>query len=179
MHVGQSLGRFALAAAALTLAATAVLGQATDQPTARRIALLAAIEGPIGPATMRHVEKVIAAAAERNAEVLILRIYTPGGLADSMREIITEILGSTTPVIGYVAPPGAHAASAGTYIVYATHVAAMAPGTNLGAATPVQIGGLPGTPSPADDKPDAGDEPENAAGHDETSAVSRGAFSLT
>ena len=148
MNIGQRLGRFALSAAALMLAASAVFGQATDQPTARRIALLAAIEGPIGPATMRHVEKVIATAAERNAEVLILRIYTPGGLADSMREIITEILGSATPVIGYVAPPGAHAASAGTYILYATHVAAMAPGTNLGAATPVQIGGLPGAPSP-------------------------------
>jgi membrane-bound serine protease (ClpP class) len=158
MNVGQRLGRFALAAAALMLAATTVLGQATDQPTARRIAVLAAIEGPIGPATMRHVEKVIATAAERNAEVVILRIYTPGGLVDSMREIITEILGSTIPVIGYVAPPGAHAASAGTYILYATHVAAMAPGTNLGAATPVQIGGLPGTPSPGDDQP-AGDKP--------------------
>ncbi len=168
MHVGQRLGRFALAAAALMLAATAVLGQATDEPAARRIAVLAAIEGPIGPATMRHVEKVIATAAERNAEVLILRIYTPGGLADSMREIITEILGSATPVIGYVAPPGAHAASAGTYILYATHVAAMAPGTNLGAATPVQIGGLPGAPSPADDKPDAGDGPGDAADQDES-----------
>jgi membrane-bound ClpP family serine protease len=62
---------------------------------------------------MHHVEKVIATAADRNAEVLILRIYTPGELADSMREIITEILGSETPVVGYVAPPGAHAASAG------------------------------------------------------------------
>jgi membrane-bound serine protease (ClpP class) len=92
MHTGQKLGRFALAAAALMLVATAVLGQATDQPTNRRIAILAAIEGPIGPATMRHVEKVIATTSARNAEVLILRIYTPGGLADSMREIITEIL---------------------------------------------------------------------------------------
>ena len=178
MRIGQRLGRFALAAAALMLAATAVLGQATDQPTARRIAVLAAIEGPIGPATMRHVERVIASAAERNAEVLILRLYTPGGLADSMREIITEILGSKTPVIGYVAPPGAHAASAGTYILYATHVAAMAPGTNLGAATPVQIGGLPGTPSPGDDKPAGGGaDPDEGTGdeadQDETAGESK------
>ena len=71
----------------------------------RRVALLAAIEGPIGPATVRHVEKVIETAAERDAEVLILRLDTPGGLVDSMREIIVAILASRTPVVGFVAPP--------------------------------------------------------------------------
>ena len=162
MQIGPMLGRFALAVAIALVAASAGWGQVTDG-SARRIALLAAIEGPIGPATVRHVEKVIETADERDAEVLILRLDTPGGLVDSMREIIVAILASRTPVVGFVAPPGAHAASAGTYILYATHVAAMAPGTNLGAATPVQIGGLPGLPAPEDEKP-AADKDSDAPG---------------
>jgi membrane-bound serine protease (ClpP class) len=162
VFTGQRLGRLAFAAAALVVAATAAFGQATDKSAPRPIVLLADIEGPIGPATVRHVEKVIAKAAERQAEVLILRLDTPGGLADAMRDIISEILTSPTPVVGYVAPPGAHAASAGTYILYATHIAAMAPGTNLGAATPVLIGGLPGAP------PAGGEKPRGAADEEET-----------
>ena len=104
-----------------------------------------AIDGPIGPATARHVKEGLSAAGERHAEIAILRLNTPGGLVTSMREIIADVIAAPVPVIGYVAPSGAHAASAGTYILYATHVAVMAPGTNLGAATPVEIGGpLPG-----------------------------------
>ncbi|HTN97871.1 MAG TPA: nodulation protein NfeD [Nordella sp.] len=141
--------RVALFAAALAVAALAFLSPAWGEAGGgSRIALLIEIDGAIGPATARQVKDGLASAYERNAEVVILRLNTPGGLATSMREIIADVLASPVPVIGYVAPAGSHAASAGTYILYATNVAAMAPGTNLGAATPVEIGtpfpGLPG-----------------------------------
>jgi membrane-bound serine protease (ClpP class) len=130
-----------------------------------RLALTVAIDGAIGPATASYVKSALAKAAERRAEVVVLRLNTPGGLNSSMREIIADVLGSPVPAIGYVAPSGAHAASAGTYILYATHLAAMAPGTNIGAATPVQIGGaFPGLPGGAPDKDgkDKKDEPKDA-----------------
>lgn len=113
-----------------------------------KTAMLLTIKGPIGPAVSDHVRRGLAKAAEQDVQAVILQMDTPGGLDTSMREIIQDILSSPVPVIGYVGPGGARAASAGTYILYACHVAAMAPATNLGAATPVQIGG--GSPfSPA------------------------------
>ena len=133
----------------------AVAKEETPDPLNR--AAIITIDGAIGPATVEYVKRAMELVRKRDHKLVILKINTPGGLVDSTRKINTMILNAPVPIVGYVAPSGAHAASAGTYILYAAHIAAMAPGTNLGAATPVRIGG----PDTQSNKPKVGKKPKN------------------
>jgi membrane-bound serine protease (ClpP class) len=125
------------------VAAQEVAAPAEEPRKAAGSAVVIEIRDAISPATREFFERTLERAQEHGAELLVLELDTPGGLSESMRDMIRAILNAPVPVVTYVAPPGAHAASAGTFILYASHVAAMAPGTNLGAATPVPIGGAP------------------------------------
>ena len=126
----------------LLLVLLGALMLALPQPRAGdRTVLVFDIYGPIGPAIKDYMVRGIERAEDEGAAMVVLRMDTPGGLDASMRDMISKILNARVPVATWVGPPGARAASAGTFILYASHVAAMAPSTNLGAASPVQIGG--------------------------------------
>jgi membrane-bound serine protease (ClpP class) len=142
LRAGPMLAAVAMAGLALPWATPAVAEQA----------LLLEIDGVIGPPIADYIVRELGAARPDQVRIIILRMNTPGGLDTSMRQIVSAILASPVPVATYVAPNGARAASAGTYIAYASAIAAMAPGTNIGAATPVQLGGNPLLPSDRNQK---------------------------
>lgn len=154
---------------ALVLAIAACLCMAVgafaqDAPaTQSNVAIVLEIRDAIGPATSDFFMRTLEDANKGKAALVILQMDTPGGLDSAMRDMIRAILASDVPVATYVAPSGARAASAGTYLLYASHIAAMAPATNLGAATPVQIGGSPNEPKNDSKKKDDGPQPSGTA----------------
>lgn len=144
------------------------------QEAARANAVMLEVKGPIGPAVSDFIGRNIEKASENGSQAVILMMDTPGGLDTSMRDIIRAILAAPIPVVVYVAPSGARAASAGTYILYASHVAVMAPATNLGAATPIPIG--PGA-APGDDKEKKpGKDRDDGSKDDDTQGSPQGAM---
>ncbi len=147
----------------LLLAIVLALASSTVAAQGQQVWVLE-LDGAISPASSDYITRNLAAAEAAGVALFVIRMDTPGGLDSSMRDIIRAILDADIPVATWVAPGGARAASAGTYILYASHIAAMAPATNLGAATPVAIGGGGGLPMPAGDDDEADENGEAPSG---------------
>ncbi len=146
-----STGLATFQALVLSLGIFAVAADAAHAAPGDRV-LVVSIDGAISVAAARQISRAVDQAKKDSAAAIVIRLDTPGGLVSATRDIIRDMIAAPVPIIVYVAPSGARAASAGTFIVYGSHVAAMAPGTNLGAATPIQMGGLPGAPQQRDEK---------------------------
>jgi membrane-bound serine protease (ClpP class) len=147
---------------ALVFIISAPFNESLGQRPAERAVLLIDIKGAIGFVAAEQLAKALKHAATQDSPAVIVRLDTPGGLLSSTREMIHTILASRIPIIMYVAPSGSRAASAGTYLMYASHVAGMAPGTHLGAATPISLAppGVPGSPGPSKPSPDSEKKPD-------------------
>ena len=152
----------AVALGAVPMASTAMPSAVAEHANSNGMVAQIALDGPIGPASAEYFDDASKHAVADGALAIVLRLDTPGGLSDSMRQIITRMLACKVPVLVYVAPGGARAASAGTYILYAGQIAAMAPATHLGAATPVTLGDS--TPMPL---PNTGEQPASAKSSDQ------------
>lgn len=161
MRDGQRGFNFRIFAAAVffgTLLAGAVNAQTG---TASKEAVILKLEGPVTPANAQYLAREIGLASAAKKELIVIEIDTPGGLVDSMKTIIKSVLASETPVATFVSPQGARSASAGLYIMYAAHISAMAPNTNTGAATPVELGGAPSEENPFEQKKPASPAPDD------------------
>lgn len=164
---------FALGAVLFQLSAFAQEGQ----NSAAGDGVILTLNGPVTPPAAQYLAREIEAASDAGKDVIILEIDTPGGLVDSMKTIIKAVLASDTPVASFVSPQGARSASAGLYIMYASHISAMAPATNTGAATPVELGGPPSEspferPTPEENAPDDNAEEPAVEGENADNAES-------